>query len=281
MPSDKRARQRAQREAKRAAEQKQAKRKRLMKNVTWALVAIVVVGSTGWYFFHPKPTPPPAPLTPQQRANNLAVAAGCSANPHTRANELSWKSEPALSLAPHTSSVAVVKTTAGSFTVALNTTTTPHNTNNFIFLARHDFYHCVIFHRVIPGFMNQGGDPTGTGTGGPGYVVKQNEFPTAVASADAAHQYKLGAVAMANSCSQSTPASSCPPTNGSQFFIVAGAQGEALPPRYTDFGQVISGMSTIDKINAEGDINAASDGTGTNLKVTNRILSVTITTTSN
>ena len=221
------------------------------------------------------------PVSTTAQANAVAKAHGCDANPYATANTLSWSQEPALSLQPHTAYSAIFTTTAGSFTVALNTTTTPYNTNNFIFLARHGYYHCVIFHRVIPGFMNQGGDPTGTGTGGPGYVVKQNEFPTAVASADAAHQYKLGAVAMANSCSQSTPASSCPPTNGSQFFIVAGAQGEALPPRYTDFGQVISGMSTIDKINAEGDINAASDGTGTNLKVTNRILSVTITTTSN
>ncbi len=215
------------------------------------------------------------PVSTTAQANAVAKAHGCDANPYATANTLSWSQEPALSLQPHTAYSAIFTTTAGSFTVALNTTTTPYNTNNFIFLARHGYYHCVIFHRVIPGFMNQGGDPTGTGTGGPGYVVEQNEFP--IPATNPSQQYAIGAVAMANSCQVQVP-SQCPPTNGSQFFIVTGAEGQALPPQYTDFGQVTSGMATLQRINAQGDANANSDGTGTSLSVVNRILSVTITT---
>ena len=89
--------------------------------------------------------------------------------------------------------------------------------NNFVFLAEKGYYHCVIFHRVIPSFMDQTGDPTGTGTGGPGYTIPDENPPKAATG----QQYPLGSVAMANTGQ--------PNTGGSQFFIVAGPQGESLP----------------------------------------------------
>ena len=131
--------------------------------------------------------------------------------------------------------------------------------NNFVFLADKGYYHCVIFHRVIPTFMDQTGDPTGTGTGGPGYTIA-DEYPAKASKA--ADQYPLGSVAMANTGS--------PNTGGSQFFIVAGPEGESLPNSYSLFGQVSSGMNVVDKINAEGST------AGVPPDVTQRIISVTI-----
>ena len=95
-------------------------------------------------------------------------------------------------------------------------------------MAEHNFYKCVIFHRVISGFMIQGGDPTGTGTGGPGYTIP-DEYPKA-----GNPTYPLYSIAMANTGS--------PHTGGSQFFIVTGAEGETLPNTYSLFGKVISGF---------------------------------------
>ena len=99
-----------------------------------------------------------------------------------------------------------------------------------MFLANKGYYHCVIFHRVIPEFMDQTGDPTGTGQGGPGYTITDENPPKA---ANAAQQYPLGSVAMANTGQ--------PNSGGSQFFIVAGPQGESLPNTYALFGTVTSG----------------------------------------
>jgi cyclophilin family peptidyl-prolyl cis-trans isomerase len=131
--------------------------------------------------------------------------------------------------------------------------------NNFVFLADKGYYHCVIFHRVIPKFMDQTGDPTGTGDGGPGYTIA-DEYPAK--ASNAADQYPLGSVAMANTGAVHT--------GGSQFFIVAGSEGESLPNTYSLFGHVTSGMSVVDKINAEG------SSAGVPPDVTQRMLSVTI-----
>lgn len=122
---------------------------------------------------------------------------------------------------------AILHTTAGDITVELSKDT-PVTTNNFIFLAKDKFYDGVIFHRVIPGFMIQGGDPTGTGMGGPGYKFSDEKF---------AGEYKRGTIAMANSGAN---------TNGSQFFIMHADY--PLPPNYVIFGKTLSGLETVDKI---------------------------------
>ena len=124
---------------------------------------------------------------------------------------------------------AILHTSVGDITIALSKDT-PVTTNNFVFLAKDKFYDGVIFHRVIPGFMIQGGDPTGTGMGGPGYKFADEKFTG---------DYKRGTVAMANSG---------PNTNGSQFFIMHADY--ALPPSYTIFGTTTSGLDVVDKIAA-------------------------------
>lgn len=122
---------------------------------------------------------------------------------------------------------AVLHTSAGDITVALSQDT-PVTTNNFVFLAQEKFYDGVIFHRVIPGFMIQGGDPTGTGSGGPGYKFADEKFTG---------EYQRGALAMANAGAN---------TNGSQFFIMHADYG--LPKNYVIFGKVTAGMEAVDQI---------------------------------
>src|SRR6476659_10670612 len=124
---------------------------------------------------------------------------------------------------------ATMETSLGTIVVALDALKAPKTVNNFIFLAAHHYYDGVIFHRIINGFMVQGGDPTGTGRGGPGYRF-EDELPKA-------GQYELGSVAMANAG---------PNTNGSQFFIISGNDGVRLPPQYSLFGKVVKGMEVVE-----------------------------------
>ncbi len=124
---------------------------------------------------------------------------------------------------------AILKTSAGDITVEL-AKNMPITVNNFVFLAKDKFYDGVIFHRTISGFMIQGGDPTGTGMGGPGYKFADEKFTG---------EYKRGTIAMANSG---------PNTNGSQFFIMHADY--PLPPSYTIFGMTTSGLDVVDKIAA-------------------------------
>jgi cyclophilin family peptidyl-prolyl cis-trans isomerase len=131
---------------------------------------------------------------------------------------------------------AAVKTDAGDFTVQLLPKYAPITVNNFIFLAGYHYYEGIVFHRVIPGFMNQVGDPTATGTSGPGYTFA-DELPSSNSA------YQTGTLAMANSG---------PNTNGSQFFIVVPGGGSQLSANYSVFGQVTSGMDIVEKINSDG-----------------------------
>jgi cyclophilin family peptidyl-prolyl cis-trans isomerase len=119
-------------------------------------------------------------------------------------------------------------TTAGDILIELDTTNTPITANNFAYLAKTGFYDNTIFHRTIKGFMIQGGDPNGTGTGGPGYKFADEYLQG---------KYTRGTVAMANSG---------PNTNGSQFFIMH--QDYQLPNAYVIFGHVISGLDILDSI---------------------------------
>ncbi len=124
---------------------------------------------------------------------------------------------------------ATIATTLGDVDVDLLIGDAPKTVNNFVFLSRQGFYENVKFHRIIKGFMIQTGDPTGTGTGGPGYRF---------ADEPVSRKYTKGIVAMANAG---------PNTNGSQFFIVHGDDA-GLPPNYTIFGQVSGGQDVVDKI---------------------------------
>src|SRR5579885_2370109 len=128
----------------------------------------------------------------------------------------------------------LIKTNKGDIKLELNPAEAPITVNNFVTLARDGFYNGVTFHRVVPGFVIQGGDPTGTGRGGPGY--RFNDEPVR-------RPYKAGTVAMANAG---------PNTNGSQFFICLEDQ-PGLPPNYTIFGDVTSGMNVVRSIR-QGDV---------------------------
>ncbi len=123
---------------------------------------------------------------------------------------------------------ATMDTSLGTIVIALDAVNAPVTVNNFVFLALHHYYDGVIFHRIINGFMCQGGDPTGTGTGGPGY--KFSDEPVK-------QKYQIGSVAMANAG---------PNTNGSQFFLISGASGVGLPPQYNHFGQIVKGLDVLD-----------------------------------
>jgi cyclophilin family peptidyl-prolyl cis-trans isomerase len=128
---------------------------------------------------------------------------------------------------------ATIATTKGDIEVEIDTTGAPKAANNFLDLAEKGFYDGVIFHRVVPGFVIQGGDPTGTGRGGPGYQFADEPFPG---------DYGRGALAMANAG---------PNTNGSQFFICLADLSGRLPKNYTIFGQVMKGMDVVDAIAAD------------------------------
>jgi len=257
VPTEKRARKRSAREAKMAALARQRRqRARIRRLITFVVVIALAVG----VYLLLKPAK--KKLTAQEVADNAAVAGGCAASPTTALHKPKWTHPPAMTIDTAKTYSATMKTDVGSFVITLDDKHAPITVNNFVFLAKQDFFNCVIFHRVIPSFMDQTGDPTGTGTGGPGYKFV-DELP-----APANPQYPIGSVAMANSGKN---------TNGSQFFVVTGSQGESLAPNYTLFGHVTSGMSVAQKINADGNANPTANGVPP--KVIHRILSVTVSST--
>lgn len=162
---------------------------------------------------------PPVPLNPNDPTNP---------NPPKPDNKKMYTTQPPMTISPNKKYTATLKTDAGEIVAELIAKETPITVNNFVFLAREKFYDGTIFHRVIQDFMIQGGDPEGTGAGGPGYKFADEKFTGA---------YTRGTLAMANAG---------PNTNGSQFFIMH--KDNSLPPNYVIFGKVISGMETVDKI---------------------------------
>jgi len=135
-----------------------------------------------------------------------------------------------LCIDPAKTYVATFDTTQGSFSVRLLSDRAPGTVNNFVSLARWKYFDGTKCHRVIEDFVVQCGDPTATGTGGPGYSFA-DELPQA-------GEYKIGSLAMANSG---------PNTNGSQFFVITGNSGASLPPSYSLFGEVVDGLDTAVK----------------------------------
>jgi cyclophilin family peptidyl-prolyl cis-trans isomerase len=130
---------------------------------------------------------------------------------------------------------AEMVTSKGTLQIALDPAAAPKTVNNFVFLARYHYFDGIVFHRIIPGFVLQGGDPTGTGTGGPGYRF-DDELPKP-------GRYELGSLAMANAGAN---------TNGSQFFVISGPSGVRLPPQYSLFGKVVTGLDVVAAIDAIG-----------------------------
>jgi len=159
----------------------------------------------------------------------------CPAADGSSAKQQKFDGPPPMCIDPAKRYTAEMVTSHGSLTIALDPIGAPVTVNNFVFLARYHYYEGVIFHRIIPGFVLQGGDPTGSGAGGPGYRFA-DELPKP-------GRYELGSLAMANAG---------PDTNGSQFFVISGPQGVRLPPQYALFGKVISGLDVVATIDAIG-----------------------------
>jgi peptidyl-prolyl cis-trans isomerase B (cyclophilin B) len=158
---------------------------------------------------------------------------GETATPVTKDEKLA---KPELGSVVEKGEVAHVKmeTTEGDFTIDLDTTDWPVTANSFAYLTEKGFYDGLGFHRIVPDFVIQGGDPTGTGSGGPGYSVVETPPKDT--------KYPIGTVAMAKTGSD--PAG----TSGSQFFIVTGAQGSSLTPDYSIAGKVTDGMDVVEAI---------------------------------
>jgi len=245
LANQKRQRQKQSQQARRAylqAQQRRAQqRRKALAGVALLLIMVLVVGAfASVKRREPKeridPSCPPAEGAPQRTVTFSAPPPNCTLRSKTYR--------------------ATVETDVGTFTAELDDQKAKATVNNFVFLARHHFYDGVPFHRVVPGFVVQGGDgEKGDGTGGPGYTIP-DELP-------AEGPYPEGALAMANTGQ--------PDSGGSQFFIITGPQGTALQPQYSLFGQVTQGFDVVKKIEADGSPEPDPP------KVVHKMLKVTIT----
>ncbi|WP_068425204.1 peptidylprolyl isomerase [Janibacter terrae] len=183
----------------------------------------------------------------------VSGATECPPEGGAKVRATSFEEAPPMCIDEAKTYTATLATDAGDVTIELDAEGAPTTVNNFVVLARYGYYDGLTFHRVIKDFMVQGGDPSGDGSGGPGYEF-EDELPQA-------GDYEIGSVAMANAG---------PDTNGSQFFIITGDAGVGLPPSYSLFGKVTEGMDAVEAIEADG-----SSGDGAPAKV-HRIERVTV-----
>ena len=259
MPTDKRQRQREGRQIRQAqVEAARRRSKRIRQGIVLGVVIVLVGVLAAVFGFSSNKKSTNVSATGSTTTTKAAAPPPpCPKPDGTSPKQTTFAAAPGMCIDPAKTYTAKITTDVGAFSIALDAKKAPKTANNFVFLARYHFYDGVVFHRVVQGFVVQGGDPTGTGRGGPGYTFA-DELPAAGA-------YKIGSVAMANSGAN---------TNGSQFFIITGAQGTTLSPNYSLFGQVTSGMDVVKRIEADGA--PATDSTGTP-KVQHKMLTVTIT----
>ena len=190
----------------------------------FALVAVVVVGAI---------LVSRSGGDDDEKSGGEKVAAnGCKEVEAPEPKQVSFKA-PDEVLKKGEEATAVVETSCGTFEISLDTKRAPKTTNSFAFLVEEGFYDSLSFHRIVPEFVIQGGDPEGVGTGGPGYKVEEKP-PANLA-------YTKGVVAMAKSSAEP------PGTSGSQFYVVTGADA-GLPPEYALVGKVSAGMDVVEKI---------------------------------
>ena len=194
-----------------------------MRRAAWLLVALALAGCGG---------------DDGESGQTTAAAAdgGCRQVSAPEARTQNEKPPPNL-LEKASQPRVLVETSCGAFTITLDPSSAPHAAASFANLAKIAYFDGTSFHRIVPGFVIQGGDPTGTGSGGPGY--------TTVDTPPAGTRYPRGAVAMAKGPAEP------PGTAGSQFFVVT--QDAPLPPDYAVIGTVTDGMETVDRISALGD----------------------------
>jgi cyclophilin family peptidyl-prolyl cis-trans isomerase len=175
-----------------------------------------------------QPTNTSAPPTSSQTTQPTQTSGPTNTNGGTA---MQWSTPPALAIDQNKTYTATMDTNYGQIVIQLFPKDAPLTVNSFVFLSRQKFYDGVKFHRIVKGFVIQGGDPTGTGSGGPGYKFADEKIT---------RDYVAGTLAMANAG---------PNTNGSQFFIcLADLTGGRLPKNYTIFGLVTAGMDVVQKI---------------------------------
>jgi cyclophilin family peptidyl-prolyl cis-trans isomerase len=280
VPSDKRERQRQRAELARLAAERRARRQRITRVVVVFFMIAAIGGAGALAFLSADNSTDVASGTtttiagPGSTTTTAPIVEAPSCPP---LEEVALKAEkfptaPELTIDTNKTYLATISTDSGDINIQLDAAKAPLTVNNFVFLAREGFYDGVRFHRVIKNFVIQGGDPTATGSGGPGYSFA-DELPTESLGpnpntsgnpeANPNLYYREGSLAMANSG---------PNTNGSQFFIITGQQGVELSPNYSLFGQVTDGQPVIDVIESDG-----SDPNGGPLSIRHCILSVTIT----
>ena len=270
MPTEKRERQRAGRDSRRAAARAAQLRAARRRQIISILLLLAVVAGVGFVISRSgsdddrqsvaaeagddaKDAAKDATDGAAEDPEAAAGSEGCPPDAGADERTTSFDGPPKMCIDTGRRYSAVVETDIGRFTIDLDAAKAPKTVNNFVFLARHRYYDGVPFHRVIPGFVVQGGDgEKGDGTGGPGYKFA-DELPKA-------GEYEVGSLAMANSGAD---------TNGSQFFIVTGERGASLPPSYSLFGRVVEGLDVVKAIEADG----TDSGTP---KVTHKITKVTI-----
>ena len=239
--TNKRERQKRNRDSRRDQVTRRTQRVKVRKRGTQiAVVALIVVALVGFVFATGNNSDDTAitetdvdtteVLADETATENAVFEFGTTECPPTDASadqRREFADAHQLCIDPAKSYTANFDTTQGSFTVQLLPERAPGAVNNFVSLARWKYFDCTKCHRVIEDFVVQCGDPTATGSGGPGYSFA-DELPSA-------GEYTIGSLAMANSG---------PNTNGSQFFIITGVSGTSLPPNYTLFGQVTAGLDT-------------------------------------
>ena len=246
MPDPKRERQRQNREAGRAAQLEAARQaKKKQSSIRIAVVAALAVGLAvlAAALFGGKndkddtaagdsttTSSAPAASTTTVDPAVLAKVQCNETKPPANPNRPTFKEPPPMTIDPAKKYTATMETSCGKITIDLDPKAAPKTVNSFVFLAKQKFYDGLTFHRMLKDFVVQGGDPEGTGSGGPGYEF-EDELPQ--------DGYKIGSLAMANSGAN---------TNGSQFFIVTGKNGAALPSKYNRFGQVTSGIDVAQKL---------------------------------
>ncbi|HEX3623349.1 MAG TPA: peptidylprolyl isomerase [Acidimicrobiales bacterium] len=190
----------------------------------------------------PGSTKKPVDLPPAAAGASIKGDTPCPPADGSAPRTTTFDKPPPTCINPAKTYSAEMQTSKGLLVISLDAKGAPKTVNNFVVLARYHFFDGIAFHRIIPGFVIQGGDPLQTGLGGPGYKF-EDELPKAGA-------YKVGSLAMANSGAN---------TNGSQFFIVTGDAGASLPPSYSLFGQVTQGLDVVSAIDGVG-IPGTQDG---------------------
>ena len=212
-------------------------RSRMILGAAMLLATAMLVAACGGD--DPEPTPTPLRV---ETATPTAAAGDTSAGPSPTAGPQEYDGPPDLVIDTSKDYYATFVTERGEFRLRLFDDLAPRTVNNFVFLARDGFYNGVTFHRVIPGFMAQGGDPTGTGGGSPGYRFDDEFHPDLVHAA--------GVISMANSG---------PNTNGSQFFITF-VPTPHLDGRHAVFGEVVEGMDVVNNISPRDPATAIEAG---------------------